>query len=137
VRGQDWTPAPWRVVSTGERPGRDFEEAVIRGEYLRIYVDRREDFGNPLPDARRIVAAINAAKDFTTAGLEEIDARHLTLELALRASMLLGQGVVQTEQVSDQVLAERLAQITDATGITKQQNTNDDDTGEYELSRGD
>jgi hypothetical protein len=38
---------------------------------------------------RRIGAALMACKDISTAGLEEIAARGLTMELALTASMLV------------------------------------------------
>ena len=50
-----FTKGPWEMVYAGH--GSDAHPAEVRGQYLRIIVDHREDFGDPEADARLIAAA--------------------------------------------------------------------------------
>ena len=49
------TPGPWKIVYGGS--GEGCKPAIIQADRLQILVDRRQDFGNPLPDARLIAKA--------------------------------------------------------------------------------
>jgi len=46
------------VIAPGDPDGT--RPAIIAGEYVRIHVDCRENFGNPAPLAYKIVKAVNA-----------------------------------------------------------------------------
>jgi hypothetical protein len=71
----------WRVDDTGYRVWR-FEDR----QAIRVFEVNPEE---PREIARRIVAAVKATKDFTTAGLEEIAAGGYEARLALLASLML------------------------------------------------
>lgn len=68
-------------------------EAVVTWDGDVIASVTESDFSGDVDDAnlRRIVAAVNATKDITTAGLEEIAAKGLTLQLALMASAMVSE----------------------------------------------
>jgi hypothetical protein len=46
----------WQLAYGGQ-PGEDPHLAIIVGRYLKITIDRREDYGDPMPAARLIVDA--------------------------------------------------------------------------------
>lgn len=53
---REHTPTPWELEHVWE----DQNRALIRGKYLRVIVDRAEDFGNAKTDAEFIVRAVNS-----------------------------------------------------------------------------
>jgi hypothetical protein len=123
----DWTPAPWFL------DGDSFGILARKPGFAARYVaEAFENVDNIFEveaqaNARRIVAAINATKDFTTEGLEEIAQKGLTLQLAMRATWMM-----QSEKLESAAGMEKALEKADAT-IREE----DIDTGEYPLSRGD
>lgn len=87
---QDWTPAPWDQTA----------EAVVDSQSNVIATTTDSDFSADKDDAhlRRIVAAVNATKDFDTAALESVFNKGQTLRLALLASTMLESPDVLTAE---------------------------------------
>jgi len=122
MSARDWTPAPWTFSShaTGVHIGSDaVQHTLIDTSYPGPSKLSRAD-------ARRIVAAINATADFTTEGLEEIAAKGLTLQLALRATWMAESEKLTSFEGMKQFLADAGATI---------KAEDEDDT--YPLSRAD
>lgn len=117
------TPAPWDQTV----------EAVVTADGSIIAEINNSEFPGDVDDAnlRRIVAAVNATASFTTAGLEQIAAGGYSERLALLASLMMEEVKAKAD---DAEINRRLRQLTDATGITNDEQA---DAEAFRGSRGD
>ena len=148
----EYTAPPWFVSADGfEIRAKVHDCPLPCSAVIAEMIDKQIDSDEAMENARRIIAAVNATRDFTLAGLEEIAAKGLTLELGLVASLLVENGRAG-ERAQAKALIERLTPVPfeppdlstfdgvkQFLGSTRTaENTNDEQAdAAYPLSRGD